>query len=80
MRFLIFVALAYLLYRVARGLLVLYSGSNKKIQENGEGSIDIMVQDPICKTYISKTSAVKRTIEDEVYYFCSRQCAEKFEK
>jgi YHS domain-containing protein len=76
-RFLIFALLAYLLYRILRGLIeqALRSGNGR----SGE-TIDEMVQDPSCQTYIPLREAKRKVIGGQEYYFCSKGCCEKFEK
>jgi YHS domain-containing protein len=37
-----------------------------------------MVQDPVCRTYVAKGSAVAASIGGQTYYFCSRNCAQTF--
>jgi YHS domain-containing protein len=39
-----------------------------------------MVQDPVCHVYLPSLEAIQRTQDQKTYYFCSRQCAEKFSK
>lgn len=39
-----------------------------------------MVQDPFCKAYVPRGSAVTAQIGGQVYQFCSRDCAEAFQK
>lgn len=77
MRLIILAILFYVLYRLVKGFL----GSGKEIggRHNG-GVIDEMVQDPFCKTYIPRREALKRVVNGETHYFCSRECATKFEK
>ncbi|MCG6878168.1 MAG: hypothetical protein LJE96_03310 [Deltaproteobacteria bacterium] len=43
------------------------------------GSVDEMVQDPNCLTYISKVNAIKKNVGGETHFFCSQACAEKFQ-
>lgn len=76
-RFLIFALFAYLLYRVLRGLIepALKSGNRRN-----NGTIDEMVQDPSCQTYIPLREAKRKVIGGQEYYFCSKECCEKFEK
>ena len=38
-----------------------------------------MVQDPVCKTYVPRGSAVSADIGDQTYLFCSRDCADTFQ-
>jgi YHS domain-containing protein len=76
MRLLILAFLAYVLYRLVKG--VLSQGRRPQRQEK-QGSIDEMVQDPLCKTYIPLRDAQRRVISGKEYFFCSRECAERFE-
>ncbi len=39
---------------------------------------DVMVQDPVCKTYIPAGTAIGENIGGQQYYFCSEECAGKF--
>lgn len=76
-RLLIFGALIYLLYRLVKGVI----GPLRSIdRRRTNGVIDEMVQDPSCKTYIPRRDAQKRTIAGREYFFCSKECADKFEK
>ncbi|MBW1829820.1 MAG: YHS domain-containing protein [Deltaproteobacteria bacterium] len=76
-RFLIFALLAYLLYRILRGLIkqALRSGKGRSAE-----TVDEMVQDPSCQTYIPLREAKRKVIGGQEYYFCSKECYEKFEK
>jgi uncharacterized protein len=76
LRLIILGILAYLLYRVVKGV---FSPSTKIERGRGGGVIDEMVQDPYCKTYIPRRESVKRVIQGEEYLFCSDDCADKFE-
>lgn len=77
MRLLIFAFLAYLLYRVIKGVL---SSGQRPVSRDERVIIDEMVQDPVCKTYIPLRDALRKTIAGKEYFFCSRECADKFEK
>jgi YHS domain-containing protein len=78
MRILFYILLGYLAYRFARSVF----STRQKIKRGGyEGElIDEMVQDPSCKTYIPLMDAHKRVINGREYFFCSRECADKFSK
>lgn len=39
---------------------------------------DEIVKDPVCLTYIPKSLAVQKMVNDKNWYFCSEECAEKF--
>ncbi|RLC31218.1 MAG: hypothetical protein DRH37_03540 [Deltaproteobacteria bacterium] len=75
MRFLLYILIGYLLYRLIRGLIVPARNSGK---DERRGTIDEMVQDPCCKTYIPLRNARKKIINGKEYFFCSDACYEKF--
>jgi YHS domain-containing protein len=35
-------------------------------------------RDPVCGMFVSTETSVKKTVRDEVYYFCSPACRDKF--
>jgi YHS domain-containing protein len=37
-----------------------------------------LVEDPVCHTYIPLSQAYKKEISGKDYYFCSKQCSDKF--
>lgn len=39
-----------------------------------------MVQDPVCKIFVPKGTAVMAEIGGQTYFFCSRDCALTFQK
>jgi uncharacterized protein len=75
-RLIFFGILAYLLYRLVKGV---FSPKAKVDRGNPQGIVDEMVQDPFCKTYIPRRDAVRRVIQGQEYSFCSDDCARKFE-
>ena len=39
---------------------------------------DVMIQDPVCKTYVTAATAISEEISGQRYYFCSQDCAKHF--
>jgi len=76
LRLVIIVILVYILYHLVRGLFV---QSRKISRGRADGVIDEMVQDPYCKTYIPRREAVRRVLGNNEIFFCSKECADKFE-
>jgi YHS domain-containing protein len=37
-----------------------------------------LVKDPVCGTYVSDATALKKSVSGTTYYFCSQACKEKF--
>lgn len=76
-KFLILIFMAYIAYRLVRK----YLGPGQKAEPPPEaGSVDEMVQDPFCKTYVPRRTAYRRIVAGREYFFCSEACAERFEK
>ncbi|MDA8165540.1 MAG: YHS domain-containing protein [Desulfobacteraceae bacterium] len=74
-RLLILFGLLYLLYRKARGGS---PGRTQSEQEAGSVKHDILIEDPVCHTYVPKSQAVSLDRGDKIYYFCSRKCRDAF--
>ena len=76
LKIIIYVVLAYFVYRIFKNLF----GKSKVIPKGQSGGvIDEMVQDPVCKTYIPRRDAQKRVLGGKEHFFCSNECATKFE-
>jgi YHS domain-containing protein len=39
---------------------------------------DVLVQDPVCRTFIPRKEALKTEKEGKVYFFCSEGCLKRF--
>ena len=76
-RLIILGAAAWLLVRIVRKFLASgMSGSTGSAPPRG--SVDDMVQDPVCGTYVPLREAYQRVIDGKVHYFCSERCADLF--
>jgi YHS domain-containing protein len=75
-RFILFAAVIYILAKWLRQS----SPPQKKKQsfDHPGQTIEEMVQDPVCGTYLPAGQAVTLTREKETLYFCSAECREKF--
>lgn len=74
LRLLILVVLLYLLYRLLRG---------KRVDRHEEREInslkhDILIEDPVCHTYVPKSQAVALEQSNKIHYFCSKKCRDAF--
>lgn len=75
-RLVIFGILAYLLYRIVKGIIF---PKAKVSRGSAQGVVDEMVQDPLCKTYVPRRDSVRRVIQGQEVLFCSKDCADKYE-
>ena len=79
-RFFVFITLIYLLYKVIKtvGKLKPAENENYQFKASSVGGEDL-VEDPVCHTYVPLSQAFKKEISGNNYYFCSKQCSEKYE-
>ena len=71
--FLVF--LIYLAIKAVLGFAFLFrkrEQAKRRIKERQGGE---MVEDPMCHTYVPKSTAVQRTISGHTVYFCGQKCA-----
>lgn len=67
-------------------LILLYFLVRKAFREYAKPSLldregrNEMIQDPSCRTYIPRETAVSASIGGQTYYFCSAGCAQAFRK
>jgi len=80
MRFFVFIILIYLLYKIIITFRQLKSAKNENYQFKSSSAVgEDLVEDPICHTYVPVSQAFKKEISGNNYYFCSKQCSEKYE-
>jgi uncharacterized protein len=79
-RFIVFILLIYVLYKLINTVrqLKATAGGNNQFKSSPASGEDL-VEDPVCHTYVPVSQAYKKEISGENYYFCSRQCCEKYE-
>jgi YHS domain-containing protein len=41
---------------------------------------DVLVQDPVCQTFIPRKEALKTEQDGKVYFFCSEGCLKRFRR
>ncbi len=78
----------YRLLIIAGLLVLLYFLVRRAISEfrlgydRGQGQIEKnqMVQDPVCRVYVPRSAAVEENIGGQTYYFCSKDCADAFQR
>ena len=73
-RFFLVILFLLILYYVVRFLIRDILSTRQKPEH------EELVEDPSCKIYVPKSSALKKKIRGRQYYFCSRECLKKFLK
>jgi uncharacterized protein len=79
MRLLIIIGLAYLAYRALKSWMFQNVSAKRTVGREATGEIDdVMVKDPFCKAYFPKRNAVHLKADGEDFYFCSKECRDRF--
>lgn len=74
-RYLLYLVLGYLLFLALRWTYRSLKGRTAKRGPGPDTEGEELVQDPVCGTYIPRSTAIARRGR----YFCSPQCAEAFD-
>lgn len=75
-RLILYAFLAYIIYLLIR----FFRNLNKRSKSFGPTKrlSGMMVKDETCNTYLPKEDAIREIIEGKEYYFCSKECRQKF--
>ena len=68
--------LVYVVYQIVR--FFQSTKARKKSPHVSKHASGKMVKDEICNTYLPEEDAFKETYQEKEYYFCSKECQEKF--
>ncbi|MBU0485094.1 MAG: YHS domain-containing protein [Proteobacteria bacterium] len=77
-RILILGLLFYILYRLLFGRGKKTAQRHDTTQGQTLAAQDVLIEDPICHTYIPKKKAVVLNRGKQTYYFCCEKCRETF--
>ena len=77
-RILILGILFYFLYRLLFGKPKKVAGNRKNKQWEKPPAQDILVEDPVCHTYIPMKKAIILNKDKQTHYFCCEKCREIF--
>ena len=68
--------LGYVVIKKVAGSLGLWPRTPKPLDKDQEP--DVLVQDPVCKTFIPRREALKAEKGGASYFFCSEGCLKRF--
>ena len=78
-KFLILLAVGYLLYRSMKNWMFPDARQKKNVSSRADGQIDdVMIKDPFCEAYFPRRNAVSLKFKGDVYYFCSEACRDNY--
>ncbi len=75
-RFLLFIILIFILYYLLRFLFKNSALSREK--RNSKNEPEDLVQDPYCKTYIPRGSALRKKVGGQMLHFCCDRCLKSY--
>ena len=81
-RLLLGLGLGYLGYVIIKQVAVSLGLWPKAPRPVGQGQNlepDVLVQDPVCKTFIPRREALKAERDGTTYFFCSEGCLKRFQ-
>lgn len=78
LKIVVLAVLFYILYRLLFGPKKIKTASESTLSEEPESNQDVLVEDPVCHTYIPKKQALRAVKDGETYYFCSEKCCQTF--
>jgi YHS domain-containing protein len=79
-RILLYFGIGYLAYAIIKQVatsLGLWPQAPKPLGKNQEP--DVLVQDPVCKTFIPRREALRAEKDGVTYFFCSEGCLKRFQ-
>lgn len=85
LRFILLIVLILIIFAIARNVLNVLlgagsknvkSGTQRRASQNSLGGE--MLKDPHCGMYIARDLAVTARSGNEVFYFCSEECRDKY--
>ena len=69
--------LGYVVIKKVAGSLGLWPQAPKPLDKEQEP--DVLVQDPVCKTFIPRREALRADRDGTTYFFCSEGCLKRFQ-
>ena len=79
-RLLLGLGLGYLGYVIIKQVAIslgLWPQAPKPLERNRDA--DVLVQDPVCKTFIPRREALRAEKGGTTYFFCSEGCLKRFQ-
>ncbi len=78
-RFIVYIIIIYFIYKLFKILKKskLEKSNHDPFPSEKNAGEDLM-EDPVCHTYVPVSQAFKREISGHDYYFCSKECSDKF--
>jgi YHS domain-containing protein len=78
-KFIVLAVVGYVFYRALKSWMLGGREQPDSVDtQNPKAVDDVLVQDPVCKTYIAQRSSITLQQGDETLHFCSEQCRDRY--
>jgi YHS domain-containing protein len=79
LRFIILAVVGYIFYRAIKTWMIGAGGAPANSTDSrGTEVDDVLVQDPVCKTYIAQRDSIHLRRNGDLIHFCSAQCRDRY--
>lgn len=79
LKLIILAVVGYVFYRALKSWMLGSGSQSADLDGKGQTEVDdVLVQDPVCKTYITRRDSIHLQKDGKVLYFCSEQCRDRF--
>jgi len=79
LKFLILVVVGYVFYRALKSMMIGSGGASSTGKQPGPTDVDdVLVQDPVCKTYVAQHNSIHIRRNGREIYFCSEECRDRY--
>jgi YHS domain-containing protein len=79
LKFIILAVVGYVFYRALKSMITGSGTSPSEREQRGPNAVDdVLVQDPVCKTYVPQHSSIHIRRHGKLIYFCSEECRDRY--
>ncbi len=78
LKLVVLIILFYIGYRLLVGIVKKKADKTQTEERSASQVAEKLVEDPVCHTLVPQGQALRLQHEDEIYYFCSEACCNRF--
>jgi uncharacterized protein len=79
LKFIILGVVGYVFYRALKSMIIGSGASSSDSQGRGPNEVDdVLVQDPVCKTYVPQHGSIHIRRHGQLIFFCSEECRDRY--
>ena len=79
LKLIILAVVGYVFYRALKSWMIGSGRPSDHVSDRGPHEVDdVLVQDPVCKTYVARRDSIHTRYGGELFHFCSEACRDRF--